>query len=108
MLTLRHHLGELGDLEKRKSVQLARRLVVSIVIWWSRSDLTESVTDMEDLLFQTANQLNGEANLTAYGAKTLFVCARTSSAVIEWTSTLPPASARSFASSCTLSALSLV
>jgi len=45
------------------------------------------------ILFQIANQLSGAANFSLYGEKIKFACARTSSAVIEDTSILPPDSA---------------
>ena len=45
-------------------------------------------------LFQIANQLRVAPNLSLYGEKILFACSRTSSGVIEWTSTLPPDSAK--------------
>ena len=42
-----------------------------------------------DKLLQTANQLIGAANFSVKGAKILFVCSKTSSAVREWSLILP-------------------
>lgn len=42
-----------------------------------------------DVLLQTANQLIGAANFSVYGAKMLFVCSKTSSAVRECPLILP-------------------
>ena len=42
------------------------------------------------VLFQTANQLRGAAKVSLYGAKILFACSRTSSAVMLVASTRPP------------------